>query len=145
MGRLRKEGKVRTLLPDDQQLLSDQQLRDASDEQLQDLIARVDLLLRSKGQTGLTLHPPEDGVTPQNLPIPQTRVPSAPSSSLSAHRRPAKPLKLGFAGPSTTRKPWCSSNRVPLCQATLSIGLYLLLEGPVPTRIFYPGRRRINV
>jgi hypothetical protein len=61
MGRLRKEGKVRTLLPDDQQLLSDQQLRDASDEQLQDLIARVDLLLRSKGQTGLKLHPPEDG------------------------------------------------------------------------------------
>jgi hypothetical protein len=40
---------VRKLLPEDQQLLSDQQLRDASDEQLQDLIARVDLLLRSKG------------------------------------------------------------------------------------------------
>jgi hypothetical protein len=48
------------LLPDDQQLLSDQQLRDASFEQLQDLIARIDLLLRSKGQAGLTLHPPED-------------------------------------------------------------------------------------
>jgi hypothetical protein len=48
------------LLPEDQQLLSDQQLRDASDEQLQDLIARVDLLLRSKGQPGLTLHTPED-------------------------------------------------------------------------------------
>jgi hypothetical protein len=47
------------LLPDDQRLLSDQQLRDASDEQLQDLIARVDLLLRSKGQSGLALHPPE--------------------------------------------------------------------------------------
>jgi hypothetical protein len=31
---------VRTLLPDDQQLLSDQQLRDASDEQLQDLRPR---------------------------------------------------------------------------------------------------------
>ena len=52
---------MRTLLPDDQQLLSDQQLRGASDEQLQDLIARVDLLLRSKGQPGLTLHPPENG------------------------------------------------------------------------------------
>jgi hypothetical protein len=51
---------VRTLLPDDQQLLSDQQLRDASEEQLQDLIARLDLLLRSKGQPGLTLHLPED-------------------------------------------------------------------------------------
>ena len=51
---------MRTLLPDDQQLLSDKQLRDASDEQLQDLIARIDLLLRSKGQPGLALHPPED-------------------------------------------------------------------------------------
>jgi hypothetical protein len=48
------------LLPEDQQLLTDQELRDASDEQLQDLIARVDLLLRSKGQPGLTLHQPED-------------------------------------------------------------------------------------
>jgi len=48
------------LLPEDQQLLTDQQLRDASYEQLQDLIARLDLLLRSKGQPGLTLHRPED-------------------------------------------------------------------------------------
>ena len=48
------------MLPEDQQLLTDQQLRDASSEQLQDLIARVDLLLRSKGQPGLTLHSPED-------------------------------------------------------------------------------------
>ncbi len=54
------------MLADDQQLLSDQQLRDASEEQLQDLIARVDLLLRSKGQPGLTLHPPDDeGDTPE--------------------------------------------------------------------------------
>jgi hypothetical protein len=48
------------LLPEDQQLLSDQQLRDGSDEQLQDLIARLDLLMRSKGQPGLALHPPKD-------------------------------------------------------------------------------------
>jgi hypothetical protein len=48
------------LLPEDQQLLSDQQLRDASDEQLQDLIARLDLLMRSKGQPGLALHQPKD-------------------------------------------------------------------------------------
>jgi hypothetical protein len=41
-------------------VLSDQQLRDASFEQLQDLIARVDLLLRSKGQPGLRLQTPED-------------------------------------------------------------------------------------
>jgi hypothetical protein len=48
------------LLGEDQQLLSDQQLRDASEEKLQDLIARAALLLRSKGQPGLTLDPPED-------------------------------------------------------------------------------------
>ena len=51
---------MRTLLPEDQQVLSYQQLEDASDKQLQDLIARVDLLLRSKEQPGLTLRPPED-------------------------------------------------------------------------------------
>ena len=51
---------MRTLLPEDQQLLSDQQLRDASEEQLQDMVARLDLLMRSKGQPGLAVHPPED-------------------------------------------------------------------------------------
>ena len=58
----RKESKGRenALLPEDQQLLTDQQLRDASNEQLQDLIARLDLLLRSKGHPGLTLHRPEE-------------------------------------------------------------------------------------
>jgi hypothetical protein len=58
------------LLPEDQQLLTDKQLRDASDEQLQDLIARVDLLLRSKGQPGLTLHPPKMSLTRQSLSDP---------------------------------------------------------------------------
>jgi len=48
------------MLPDDQQLLTDKQLREASDEQLQGLIARLDLLLRSKGQPGLTTRSPED-------------------------------------------------------------------------------------
>jgi hypothetical protein len=61
------------VLPEDQQLLSDQQLRDASDEQLQDLIARLDLLLRSKGQPGLTLPPPED-----ERDIPESTDPSDP-------------------------------------------------------------------
>src|SRR5215217_4863850 len=90
-------------------------------------------------------------VKPQNLPIPQTQVPSAPSSSLCPEnlprerRRPAKPSLSGFAGPTTTRKPWYSSNRVALCQATLSIGLYLLLEGAVPTPPLYLSRRRVNL
>jgi hypothetical protein len=30
------------------------------------------------------------------------------------------------------------SNRVLLCQASLSIGLYLLLKGTVPTTALYP-------
>jgi hypothetical protein len=63
------------LLADDQQLLSDQQLRDASEEQLQDLIARLDLLLRSKGQPGLMLHTPED--EPES---PQAADPSDPGT-----------------------------------------------------------------
>src|SRR5215207_2356570 len=85
-------------------------------------------------------------VTPQNLPIPQTQAPSAASSSLCpAGGRPAKPASCSFAGPTTTRKPWCSSNRVALCQATLSIGLYLPLEGPVPTTQLYLSRRRVNL
>ena len=61
------------MLPKDQRPLSDQQLRVASDEQLQDLIARVDLLLRSKGQSGLPLDPSEDERDTPGLPIPQTR------------------------------------------------------------------------
>ena len=61
------------MLPEDQQLLTDKQLRDASEEQVQDLIARVDLLLRSKGQPGLTLHPPKMSPTRQSLPIPPIR------------------------------------------------------------------------
>jgi hypothetical protein len=71
----RREG-VRTLLPDDQQLLTDQQLRDASDEQLQDLIARIDLLLRTKGQPGLTVRPPQ-----KESDIPEPSDPADPADS----------------------------------------------------------------
>jgi hypothetical protein len=71
----RREG-VRTLLPNDQQLLTDQQLRDASDEQLQDLIARIDLLLRTKGQPGLTERPPQ-----KESDIPEPSDPADPADS----------------------------------------------------------------
>jgi hypothetical protein len=63
------------VLPDDQQLLTDKQLRDASDEQVQDLIARLDLLLRSKGQPGLTTRSPEE---PRH--IPETSDPADPGA-----------------------------------------------------------------
>jgi hypothetical protein len=50
-------------------------------------------------------------VTPQSLPIPQTQVPSAPSSSLCLEKKAEKasePSPSGFADPNepTTRKPW---------------------------------------
>src|SRR5215217_2116479 len=90
-------------------------------------------------------------VAPQSLPIPQalkTLVPSALSSFFCPENiekaSEAESEWLRWPYP-TTRKPWYSSNRVPLCQATLSIGLYLLLEGPVPTRMLYPARRKINL
>ena len=44
----------------------------------------------------------------------------------------------------TTSAPWSIINRVALCQATLSIGLYLLLEGLVPTVKMYPMAPDIN-
>ena len=45
-------------------MLSDQQLQDVSFEKLQDLIARVDLLL-SRGHPGLSLHPQKMSVLSQ--------------------------------------------------------------------------------
>ncbi len=57
-------------------------------------------------------------VRAQSLPIPQTQVPSPPSSSLcpenteKASEAESEWLRWPYA---TTRKPWCTSNRVPLC------------------------------
>jgi len=79
--------------------------------------------------------------------IRETQVPSTLSSSLCSENaeKASEVTRTRLRWPTTIRKPWYSSNRVPLCQATLSIGLYLLLEGPNPTRIFYLARRRINL
>jgi hypothetical protein len=81
-------------------------------------------------------------VTPQSLPIPQTQVPSARSSSLCSERtqKASEATRTRLRWPDHDWEAVVFNNRVPLCQATLSIGLYLLLEGPVPTRVFYPGR-----
>src|SRR5215203_1679168 len=58
-------------------------------------------------------------VTPQSLPIPQTQAPSAPSSSPcpeNAERKASEAESEWLRWPyPTTRKPWCKSNRVPLC------------------------------
>jgi hypothetical protein len=87
----------------------------------------------------------EHTVLPQ---IRETQVPSTLSSSLCSENaeKASEVTRTWLRWPyPTTRKPWYSSNRVPLCQATLSIGLYLLLEGPAPTRIFYPATHKTNL
>src|SRR5215212_3746241 len=58
-------------------------------------------------------------VTPQSLPISQTQAPSAPSSSPcpeNAEKKASEAESEWLRWPyPTTRKPWCKSNRVPLC------------------------------
>jgi len=62
--------------------------------------------------------------------------------------------KTCFTGPCHDFKPWTTNNRVLLCQATLSIGLYLLLEGafrqhhstsPLPIVNIKFGQRRAEI
>ena len=62
---------MKALLPDDKQLLSDQQLQDASPVQINDLVARIDMLLQRRGEPGLVLRQPEDMPEPCDLSGPQ--------------------------------------------------------------------------
>jgi hypothetical protein len=41
------------MLPHERELLTDQQLRDASRDQLEDLVQRINLLLQQRGEPGL--------------------------------------------------------------------------------------------
>ncbi len=60
------------MLPPEEELLSDKELRDASAEQIQNLIARIDLMLRGRGQPGIMVRqPPEEQ--------PETPEPSDPA------------------------------------------------------------------
>jgi hypothetical protein len=60
------------VLPPEEELLSDKELRDASAEQIQNLIARIDLMLRGRGQPGIMVRqPPEEQ--------PETPEPSDPA------------------------------------------------------------------
>jgi len=45
----------REMLPDNEELLSDKQLREATNEQLWNLIARIDLLLQGRGDPGIAV------------------------------------------------------------------------------------------
>jgi hypothetical protein len=55
------------VLPPEEELLSDKELRDASPEQIQNLIARIDLMLRGNGQPGIMVRqlPEEQPDTPE--------------------------------------------------------------------------------
>jgi hypothetical protein len=60
------------VLPPEEELLSDKELRDASAEQIQNLIARIDLMLRGRGHPGIMVRqPPEER--------PETAEPSDPA------------------------------------------------------------------
>ena len=63
----------------------------------------------------------------------------------NAGGRRSERAALRFTGPCHDVTPWSTNNRVTLCQATLSIGLYLLLEGAVPTTLLYPSSQTINL
>jgi hypothetical protein len=54
------------LLPDNEELLSDKQLREATNEQLWNLIARIDLLLKGRGDPGIAVRSTEDA--PEDQP-----------------------------------------------------------------------------
>jgi hypothetical protein len=41
------------MLPHEQQLLTDQQLRDASVDQIEDLVQRINLMMQMRGEPGL--------------------------------------------------------------------------------------------
>ena len=77
------------------------------------------------------------------MPSPGLRGVSEGLIHSQARWEPAKPSPIGFAGSATTLRRGFTTNRV-LYVATLSIGLYLLLEGAIPTAKLYPKRRGVN-
>jgi hypothetical protein len=48
------------MVPQFEELLTDQQLREASPDQINDLVARIDLMLRRRGEPGLVRPRPDD-------------------------------------------------------------------------------------
>jgi hypothetical protein len=49
------------MLPPEEELLSDKELREASDKQIRNLIARIDLMLQGRGHAGIMVRqPPEE-------------------------------------------------------------------------------------
>jgi hypothetical protein len=55
------------MLPHERKLLTDQQLRDASVDQIEDLVQRINLMLQERGLPGLVWSTaPEDRPTPSD-------------------------------------------------------------------------------
>jgi hypothetical protein len=48
------------MLPPEEELLSDKELGEATNEQLWNLIARIDLVLQGRGDAGITVRSTED-------------------------------------------------------------------------------------
>lgn len=48
------------MLPHNEQLLTDQQLRNATPDQINDLVARINLMLQMRGEPGLVRRSHED-------------------------------------------------------------------------------------
>ena len=56
--------------PNIEELLTDQQLREASPEQISALVARIDMELRRRGEPGIVLREPDDSPEPDDLEDP---------------------------------------------------------------------------
>jgi thymidylate synthase len=52
------------LLPHERQLLTDQQLKDASVDQIEDLVQRINLMMQRRGMPGLVWRTRDDQTTP---------------------------------------------------------------------------------
>lgn len=61
------------MLPHERELLTDQQLRDASLDQIEDLVQRINLTMQGRGMPGLVWSTsPEDRTTLADPPNPDT-------------------------------------------------------------------------
>jgi len=60
----------RWMPPHFEELLTDKQLREASTDQINDLVARIDMEIRRRGEPGLVLREPDDTPAPDDLEEP---------------------------------------------------------------------------
>ncbi len=85
------------MLPHERKLLTDGQLREASRDQIEDLVQRLNLILRERGEPGQlvwSLAPEEPAGGAPRAPTPSTRPPSdrAPRAGTAPVQRGMLPL-----------------------------------------------------